>query len=77
MLEQRRLDTSSEHPEIDLIESTNCHALFEQVLESYYVPLEVWYLRSVIDKVRPPGKTISQTPSDTRSGASGLKSGRF
>lgn len=27
------------------------HQLFDQILETYYVPLELWYTRTIIDKV--------------------------
>jgi conserved oligomeric Golgi complex subunit 4 len=37
--------------EILLIESTASHQLFENLLTTYYLPLELWYTRTTIDKV--------------------------
>jgi len=42
-----------ESKETLLIESTACHRLFEDVLTTYYLPLELWYTRTIIDKVMP------------------------
>ena len=35
----------------DCIEATTSHKLFENLLMTYYVPMEIWYTRTVIDKV--------------------------
>ena len=35
------------------MESSACNKLFEDLLITYYTPLEVWYLRSAVDKVLP------------------------
>lgn len=37
--------------EIRLVELTTSHQLLENLLKSYYVPLEIWYIRTTIDKV--------------------------
>ncbi|KAG8891141.1 hypothetical protein FRB99_003829 [Tulasnella sp. 403] len=37
-------------PEVALIESCGCRSLIDQLMRTYYIPLETWYLRSVIDK---------------------------
>jgi conserved oligomeric Golgi complex subunit 4 len=34
-----------------LVESTASHRLFEDLLLTYYIPLENWYTRAIIDKV--------------------------
>lgn len=36
------------------MESTTSHGLFEQLLATYYIPMEIWYTRTVIDKVSEP-----------------------
>jgi len=35
------------------VESSTCNKLFEDLLTTYYTPLEVWYTRSAVDKVLP------------------------
>jgi hypothetical protein len=35
------------------VESSACNKLFEDLLSTYYTPLEVWYTRSAVDKVLP------------------------
>ena len=37
--------------EFQIIESSQSRELFQTLLETYYIPLEVWYTRSIIDKV--------------------------
>lgn len=44
-------DPSSE-PQTLLIDATASHRIFENLLTTYYVPLEIWYIRTIIDKVR-------------------------
>jgi hypothetical protein len=38
--------------EFDCVQSSASHQRFDDILMTYYVPLEVWYIRSVIEKVR-------------------------
>jgi len=52
--------------EIRSLESSASHRLFEDLLTSYYVPLEVWYTRTIIDKAhRLSNADISQSPITT------------
>jgi len=37
--------------ESQLIDSTASHQYFEVLLSTYYIPLEIWYTRAIIDKV--------------------------
>ena len=37
--------------EFQIIESCQSGQFFQKLLEAYYIPLEVWYTRSIIDKV--------------------------
>ena len=39
--------------EFRVIESSQSRELFQTLLETYYIPLEIWYTRSIIDKVIP------------------------
>ena len=39
--------------EFQIIESSQSRGLFQTLLETYYIPLEFWYTRSIIDKVIP------------------------
>ncbi|KAJ7764494.1 COG4 transport protein-domain-containing protein [Mycena maculata] len=39
--------------EVATLEATASHRLFEDVLSSRYIPLELWYTRTTIDKARP------------------------
>jgi hypothetical protein len=39
--------------EVKAVESSACNQLFEDLLNTYYTPLEVWYTRSAVDKVIP------------------------
>jgi len=55
-----------ESKETLLIESTACHRLFEDVLTTYYLPLELWYTRTIIDKAhRLSQQDISQSHATT------------
>ena len=38
--------------EMKAVESSACNKLFEDLLATYYTPLEVWYTRSTVDKVQ-------------------------
>ena len=40
--------------EFQIIESSQSRELFQALLETYYIPLEIWYTRSIIDKVISP-----------------------
>lgn len=42
---------ASKSKENHLLESTASHGLFEELLGTYYVPLEIWYTRTITDKV--------------------------
>lgn len=46
-------DLSQPPPEVSTLEATASHRLFEDVLISRYIPLEIWYTRTTIDKVGP------------------------
>jgi len=37
--------------EFQIIESSQSRELFQTLLETYYIPLEVWYTRIIVDKV--------------------------
>ena len=37
--------------EFQIIESSQSRELFQTLLETYYIPLEIWYTRNIIDKV--------------------------
>ena len=43
------LDTLSQ--ELKAVESSASNKLFDDLLSTYYIPLEVWYTRSAVDKV--------------------------
>ncbi|KAG8889941.1 hypothetical protein FRB98_001987 [Tulasnella sp. 332] len=61
-----RAGTASSRPEVEIVESSGCHRLIEQLLETYYSPLEVWYLRSVMDKAhRVSSQEALDTPQTT------------
>jgi conserved oligomeric Golgi complex subunit 4 len=38
-------------PEFEAVEKSECKKLIEDLLDTYYTPLEVWYTRTIIDKV--------------------------
>ncbi|KAJ7489961.1 COG4 transport protein-domain-containing protein [Mycena galericulata] len=53
-------------PEVATLEATTSHHLFEDILSSRYIPLELWYTRTTIDKAhRLSSPDISQTPVTT------------
>jgi hypothetical protein len=37
--------------QLNALEESDCNKLFDDLLSTYYTPLEVWYLRSAVDKV--------------------------
>ena len=37
--------------EADILINTASNALFEDLVTRYYIPLEIWYTRTIIDKV--------------------------
>jgi len=37
--------------ELEAVESSASNKLFDDLLSTYYTPLEVWYTRSAVDKV--------------------------
>ncbi|KAJ7752135.1 COG4 transport protein-domain-containing protein [Mycena metata] len=50
-------------PEVRILEATASQQLFEDVLTSRYIPLEIWYTRTTIDKAhRLSSPDTSQTP---------------
>ncbi|KII88790.1 hypothetical protein PLICRDRAFT_638384 [Plicaturopsis crispa FD-325 SS-3] len=52
--------------EIQCIEATTSHRLFEDILSTYYIPLETWYIRTIIDKAqRLSTPDLSQSPPTT------------
>ncbi|KAH9048069.1 COG4-domain-containing protein, partial [Lactarius hengduanensis] len=54
--------------ELKAVESSACNRLFEDLLSTYYIPLEVWYTRSAIDKAHrlsTPDATSSPTMTTT------------
>ncbi|KAF8270411.1 COG4-domain-containing protein [Lactarius quietus] len=57
-------DSSTE--ELKAVESSTCNKLFEDLLNTYYIPLEVWYTRSAVDKVLYVAHRLS-TPDATLS----------
>ncbi|KAF8479032.1 COG4-domain-containing protein [Russula ochroleuca] len=60
------LHTVSE--ELKAVESSACNKLFEDLLSTYYIPLEVWYMRSAVDKAHrlsTPDTTSSPATTTT------------
>lgn len=37
---------------VALLDATSSQREFEDLLSSCYIPLEIWYIRTIIDKVR-------------------------
>ncbi|KAJ7940910.1 COG4 transport protein-domain-containing protein [Mycena leptocephala] len=59
-------DPSQPPPEVSTLEATASHRLFEDVLISRYIPLEIWYTRTTIDKAhRLSSPDTSQAPVTT------------
>jgi len=46
--------------EFQIIESSQSRELFQTLLETYYIPLEIWYTKSIIDKVT--SRSVSWLP---------------
>ncbi|KAI9456239.1 COG4-domain-containing protein [Lactarius psammicola] len=69
--ETKQLPDDPHHPtseELKAVESSACNKLFEDLLNTYYTPLEVWYMRSAIDKAHrlsTPDVTSSPTMTTT------------
>ncbi|KAJ7172744.1 COG4 transport protein-domain-containing protein [Mycena filopes] len=54
---------STSSPEVSVLEATASQQFFEDVLTSRYIPLEIWYIRTTIDKAhRLSSPDTSQTP---------------
>lgn len=58
--EQTRVPSSSNKPEgeeqgeseaLQAVEMSSSRQLMEDTLNTYYLPLEVWYMRTIIEKV--------------------------
>lgn len=49
--EDKALPEPSGSPDLKMIEGTASHELFEELVTAYYIPFEVWYTRTIIDKV--------------------------
>lgn len=49
--------------ELQSLEATASRQLIEELLSTYYTPLEVWYTRTIIDKVRPPSLSSPSSSS--------------
>ncbi|KAG8941785.1 hypothetical protein FRC04_004104 [Tulasnella sp. 424] len=56
---------NSTSPEVELIESSGCRSMMAQLISTYYIPLETWYLRSVIDKAHRVSAPDSSEPPQT------------
>lgn len=57
--------------ELQALDSSDSHELFKDILMTYYIPLEVWYTRVIIDKAHRSSNTdafqspaITTTPDD-------------
>ncbi|OCH95231.1 COG4-domain-containing protein [Obba rivulosa] len=51
---------------IEVLEKSSSQKLFDDILTTYYVPLEVWYARTIIDRAhRLSNPDISQSPAMT------------
>ncbi|KAG1903982.1 COG4-domain-containing protein [Suillus fuscotomentosus] len=51
---------------LQLVESTRSHQEFDELLATYYVPMETWYMRIIIDKAhRLSSPDFSQSPVTT------------
>ncbi|KAK0483336.1 COG4 transport protein-domain-containing protein [Armillaria novae-zelandiae] len=62
-------DSSSESAEVAMetpklsLESTKSHHLFEDLLTTYYIPMEMWYTRTIMDKAhRLSSPDLTQSP---------------
>ncbi|KAG2066119.1 COG4-domain-containing protein [Suillus decipiens] len=51
---------------LQLVESSHSHQEFDELLMTYYVPMETWYMRTIIDKAhRLSSPDLSQSPVTT------------
>lgn len=51
---------------LQLVESSSSHQEFDELLMNYYVPMETWYMRTIIDKAhRLSSPDLSQSPVTT------------
>lgn len=73
--EQAHVPSSSNKPEgeeqgeseaLQAVEMSSSRQLMEDTLNTYYLPLEVWYMRTIIEKVY-----LSQPPSLRNSSGTG------
>ncbi|KAN0141390.1 COG4 domain containing protein [Lactarius tabidus] len=69
--ESKKPPDNSTSEELKAVESSACNRLFEDLLNTYYIPLEVWYTRSAVEKAHrmsTPDATLSPimttTPDD-------------
>lgn len=62
-----KIVTTPQEDPSELIESSKCHTLFENLVDSYYIPLETWYLRTIIEKSHRLAKldTSAHPPQNT------------
>ncbi|KAI0029318.1 COG4 transport protein-domain-containing protein [Vararia minispora EC-137] len=52
--------------QLKALDSSTCNELFDNLLAAYYTPLEVWYIRSAVDKAhRLSTPDLTLTPSTT------------
>ncbi|KAJ7063050.1 COG4 transport protein-domain-containing protein [Mycena amicta] len=59
-------DETSEAPELVALQATSSQVLFEELLQFRYIPFEVWYTRTTIDKAhRLSSPDTSQSPVTT------------
>lgn len=63
-------DPTQPPPAVATLEATASHHLFEEILASRYIPLDIWYTRTTIDKASPDtyiffGSTDSASGSST------------
>ncbi|KAK0197415.1 COG4 transport protein-domain-containing protein [Armillaria mellea] len=62
MTEDSSSESIEETPKLSL-ESTKSHRLFEDLLTTYYIPMEMWYTRTIIDKAhRLSSPDLTQSP---------------
>ncbi|TFK26371.1 COG4-domain-containing protein [Coprinopsis marcescibilis] len=47
---EQEMDEKAAPPDTSLMDQTACQALFEELVTQYYIPFDVWYTRTVIDK---------------------------
>lgn len=58
--------TSQHLSETRLVDDTSSNGVFEDLVTAYYIPLEIWYTRTIIDKAHRLSSTdLSQSPITT------------